>query len=119
MRVPDAAHVRREDAGGVMGFVVENENVYPRQAAGIRGIIEADLTRAARPKVLVDLRRVEFICSTFIGGLVLLHKLAKERSGEVKLHVTGERAAYTMKLVKLHKIMETGGDREKLIESVC
>lgn len=113
----DAAHVRREDVSDVVVFAVENENIYPKQAEEIAGVIKAGILSADRPKVLADLSRVKFICSVFIGHLIELHKQATDRSGELKICVTGEHAAYTMKLVKLSNIIEIGGDRQKLIES--
>lgn len=113
----DAAHVRREEVGDVVVFAVENENIYPKQAEEITGVIRAGILSADPPRVLADLSRVKFICSAFIGHLIELHKEARDRSGEVKICVTGEHAAYTMKLVKLSNIIEIGGDRQKLIES--
>jgi anti-anti-sigma factor len=113
----DAAHVRRDDAGGVMVFVVENTNIYPKQGTEIAKQVRAALEPADRPRLLLDLSRVEFICSAFIGRLLDLHKRAAARSGALKLCVTGEHVAYTMKLVKLNRIIEIGGDRQELIDS--
>ena len=112
-----AAHVHREDVGDVMVFGVENENVYPRQADEIAAIIKAGIIASDKPKAIVDLSRVQFICSAFIGLLIDVHKLAGEKSGEIKLCVTGEHVAYTMKLVKLQKIMQIAGDRQQLLDS--
>jgi len=113
----DAAHVRRENVNGVMVFEVANENVYPKQAAEIEDVVRAALLTGKTPKALVDLTRVQFIASDFIGRLIDLHKLAGERDGALKICVTGERVAYTMKLVKLNKLIEIGGDRQQLLES--
>ncbi len=113
----DAAHVREETAGDVRVLVVENENVYPKQSKEIAGAIREVLATADAPKVLVDLSPVQFVCSAFIGQIVDLHKLAEERGGAIKLCVTGEHVAYTMKLVKLNNIIHIGGDRQQLLES--
>lgn len=113
----DAAHVHHETAGDVAVLVVDNENVYPKQSKEIAAAIRGTISAATEPKVLIDLSQVEFMCSAFIGEIVGLHKLAEERSGTVKLCVTGEHVAYTMKLVKLSNIIEIGGDRQVLLDS--
>ena len=113
----DAARIREETAGGVHVLIVENENVYPKQSGEIAAAVRGKVSAADAPKVLVDLSAVQFICSAFIGQLVDLHKLAEERGGTIKLCVTGEHVAYTMKLVKLNNILDIGGDRQTLIDS--
>ena len=113
----DAARVHHETAGDVAGLVVENENVYPKQSKEIAAAIHGTVLAAAKPKVLIDLSQVEFMCSAFIGEIVALHKLAEEQGGTLKLCVTGEHVAYTMKLVKLNNIIEIGGDRQELLDS--
>ncbi len=112
-----AARVRREDAGRVIVFAVENENIYPKQAEEIAAIIRAGIDGAERPAVLLDLTAVQFICSAFIGQLVELCKLSADKCGQLKLCVAGEHVAYTMKLVKINKIIEIAGDRHELLES--
>lgn len=113
----DAAHVHRETAGDVTVFIVENENVYPKQSSEIAASIRGVILAAKPPKVLIDLSQVQFLCSAFIGKLIELHKLAEKGGGVIKLCVTGEHVAYTMKLVKLNKIIHIGGKRQKLIDS--
>ena len=113
----DAAHVHREAAGDVTVFVVENENVYPKQSNEIAASIRGAILAAEPPKVLIDLSQVQFLCSAFIGKLIELHKLAEEQGGAIKLCVTGEHVAYTMKLVKLNNIIHIGGKRQELIDS--
>jgi len=113
----DVAHVRREDVGEVMVFVVDNDNIYPKQAKEIAHAVKGGIRSADRPKVLLDLSRVQFICSALIGHLVYLHERAQAKSGDFKICVTGERPAYTMKLVHLNRVMDIGGDRQQLIES--
>ena len=113
----DAAHVDREDVRGVTVFTVRNENIYPKQATGITGTVKAGIMSADQPKVLVDLSPVQFMCSAFIGQLVDLHRLAEEKSGALKICVTGEHVAYTMKLVKLNNIIHIAGDKQQLLDS--
>jgi len=113
----DEAHIRREDVADVMVFAIENENVYPKQAGEIAAVIRALALSAPRPKILVDLSRVQFISSAFIGNLADLQKLASEKSGSLKICVTGGHVAYTMKLVKLNKLIEIAGDRQTLLDS--
>ena len=113
----DAAHVHHETAGDVAVLVVENENVYPKQSREIAASIRGTILAAAASKVLIDLSQAEFICSAFIGEIVKLHKLAEEQGGKLKLCVTGEHVAYTMKLVKLSNVIEIGGDRQALLDS--
>jgi anti-anti-sigma factor len=113
----DAARVHHEAAGDVTVFVVENENVYPKQSQDIASAIRGAILAADAPKVLIDLSQVQFICSAFIGRIIELHKLAEERGGVIKLCVTGEHVAYTMKLVKLNNIIPIGGNRQELLDS--
>jgi len=113
----DAAQVHREAAGDVTVFVVENENVSPKQSNEIAASIRGAILAAKPPKVLIDLSQVQFLCSAFIGKLIELHNLAEEGGGTIKLCVTGEHVAYTMKLVKLSKIIHIGGSRQELIDA--
>ena len=113
----DAAHVRREDAGGVIVLAVGNENIYPKQSAEIGAEIRAELASVDRPRLLLDLSAVKFVCSAFIGKLVELQKDAAARSGEIKVCVTGEHVVYTMKLVRLHKIIQLAPDRQQLLDA--
>ena len=113
----DAARVHHEAAGDVTVFVVENENVYPKQSQDIGSAIRGVILAVDAPKVLIDLSQVQFICSAFIGRIIGLHKLAEERGGVIKLCVTGEHVAYTMKLVKLNNIIPIGGNRQELLDS--
>ena len=113
----DAADIRSEMVGDVAVFVIGNENLYPKQAAEVTAVVQAYISPVEHPNVLIDLSAVEFLCSAFIGQLVDLHKQATEQSGSLKVCVTGGHAAYTMKLVKLNKLLDMGGDREKLIAS--
>lgn len=113
----DDACVSREDIGGVSVMIVENENLYPKQSQEIGRIIKLAIRDSKQPKILVDLTKVQFASSAFIGQLVDLHQFAREKSGDLKVCVTGEHVAYTMKLVKLNKVMEIGGDKVKLLDS--
>ena len=114
----DEAHIRLETAGDVTIYAIANENVYPKQADEIAETIRTALLEAPdAPKALIDLSGVEFICSALIGVLVDLHQLARDRAGELKICVTGEHAAYTMKLVKLNSVMQIAGNRQALLDS--
>ena len=113
----DAARVERESVGDVMVLVVGNTNVYPKQAREVARAVGGAMLSATPPKVLVDLSRVEFICSAFIGQLIDLHKEARAAGGDLKIHVTGEHVAYTMKLVKMDTIVDVSADRQELIEA--
>jgi len=113
----DDACVRQEDIGDVSVMIIENENLYPKQSQEIGRTIKLAIRDSKRPKILVDLTKVQFASSIFIGQLVDLHQLAREKSGDLKVCVTGEHVAYTMKLVKLNKVIEIGGDKVKLLDS--
>ncbi|MFW6158085.1 MAG: STAS domain-containing protein [Planctomycetota bacterium] len=112
----DVAHIRQEAVGDVTVFVVENENIYAKQAEEMADAIRGGIRSADRPRILVDLSAAEFTCSALMGLLIDLHKSAAEKGGDLKICVTGGHAAYTMKLVKLNHIIDMAGDRQSLID---
>jgi anti-anti-sigma factor len=112
-----ALHARRETAGGVMVFIVENPDLYAKQADELGEQIGSEIESADRPAVLVDLSGVRFVCSALIGRLIDLHKRAKDKGGTLKLCVTGEHVEYSFKLVHLHEVIEIGRDRRALLDA--
>lgn len=116
-RKADAAQVHSEHADDVLVFVVETENIYPKQAGELAAYMKAAIQPLDSPRVLVDLDRVRFACSAFVGQLISIHKLVAARGGDMKVFVTDEHVAYTVRLVKLHKLLDVGDDREQLIGS--
>jgi anti-anti-sigma factor len=113
-------HVRIEHAreGKVDVFQVDSPDVYPNQSDEIHAIIEGSIGRDAPPLVLLDLSAVKFVCSAFIGKLVDLRNQIDHLSGTIKILVTHERVAYTMKLVGLQELLEIGADRRALLNSL-
>lgn len=111
----EASQLSVQNVGQITIFTVENSNLYPKQANGIRQKMMLKANNIEKPKILVDLSKVQLVTSAFIGGLVELHNHVASKSGVVKLFVPNKHVSYTLRLVRLHKLMEISADRYALL----
>lgn len=56
--------------------------------------------------IIIDLSKCEFMDSTFLGSLVLIHKKIKLQSGNLKLIITSSRIKEILKQSGLAKVFE-------------
>ena len=113
----EPALVELQDVGTVTVLTVGNANIYPLQANEIATKIKAAILNTQPPRILVDMSPVEFMCSAMLGKLIQASKLAKERSGELKLCAQTERVLYSMNLVKLGDVLHVANDRQELLDA--
>jgi anti-anti-sigma factor len=98
-----------EQSGGVrIVRVKESKLTYPTLGeffAEVRGLIEGGVTQ-----LLLDLRTVTYMDSASIGCLMDIHRLLKERNGELRLSGLQPRVQTMISMTGVLRIVEAHAD---------
>jgi anti-sigma B factor antagonist len=97
--------ISQRDVGDVTILELSGHLVFD---AGEREFREhvLSLVKAGRARILVDLRKVTYIDSGGIGGLVGMFLHVHKRGGDLKLICPSDRARRVLKITKLLSVFE-------------
>ncbi len=68
-------------------------------------------------KIIIDLRRCEFIDSTFLGALVMILKRITDKGGELKIIAPSSDAFEIMNTMGLYRVFNIYSSEEQALES--
>ena len=77
----------------------------------------AELIEEGDKKLLLDLRRVQYMDSASIGGLADLYRRSSEGSGSLKLFGLQDRVERMVSLVGLHNLIDIFREEETALEN--
>ena len=100
---------------GVMVVDCSGRVVFGEEAASLRDTVKKLL--AESPKVVLNLREVNYIDSGGLGTLVSLFTTARNAGGAVKLARLSQRVGDLLQLTKLLTIFEVFDDEEVAAQS--
>lgn len=74
---------------------------------------ESRLLAGPRARVLLDMRKVEFMDSSGLGSLLSFFRALDEKQGQLKIFGLTGPARALIELVRMHKILSIYNDREE------
>ena len=104
--------VKIEKNTEIVQVVLKGELVL-NNAAGVKDEVKEKLAEENEPKVLVDLKDLEFVDSSGLGVLISWFKLANEKKGKIVFCSLSDYVAKIIKIAKLDKILILAEDEEK------
>jgi anti-anti-sigma factor len=102
--------------GDVIVHALSRPRLGGSELEELRALSEAWLTRPS-PRVVLDLRTVEFADSTFLGQLVSLRGALRARGGDLKLAVLQHPLLRVIRLMRLDRIFEIHPTAEAALAS--
>lgn len=100
---------------GVMVVDCSGRIVFGEESAGLRETVKKLLAQS--PKVVLNLREVNYVDSGGLGALVSLFTTARNAGGAVKLASVTRRVVDLLQLTKLVTIFEMFDDEEAAAKS--
>jgi anti-sigma B factor antagonist len=100
---------------GVLVVDCSGRVVFGEESAGLRDTVKKLLAQS--PKVVLNLREVNYIDSGGLGTLVSLYTSARNAGGAVKLASLSRRVGDLLQLTKLVTIFEVFDDEEAAAKS--
>ncbi|MGA7291636.1 MAG: STAS domain-containing protein [Terriglobales bacterium] len=100
---------------GVLVVDCSGRLVFGEESASLRDTVKKLL--AQNPKVVLNLREVNFLDSGGLGTLVSLYTTARNAGGAVKLASLSQRVGDLLQLTKLLTIFEVFDDEDKAVKS--
>jgi len=100
---------------GVLVVDCSGRVVFGEESAGLRDTVKKLLAQS--PKVVLNLREVNYIDSGGLGTLVSLYTTARNAGGAVKLASLSRRVGDLLQLTKLVTIFEVFDDEEAAAKS--
>jgi len=100
---------------GVVVVDCSGRVVFGEESAGLRDTVKKLLAQS--PKVVLNLREVNYVDSGGLGTLVSLYTTARNAGGAVKLASLSQRVGDLLQLTKLHTIFEVFDDEEAAAQS--
>jgi anti-sigma B factor antagonist len=76
------------------------------------------LRAGAAPAVIVDLAAVPYFGSPFISVLIRMHKIVRQKGGEILLAGAGDRVHEVLHLTGLNKLWASYASRERALASL-
>ncbi len=100
---------------GVLVVDCSGRLVFGEESASLRDTVKKLLTES--PKVVMNLREVNYIDSGGLGTLVSLYTTARNAGGAVKLASLSQRVGDLLQITKLLTIFEVFDDEESAAKS--
>jgi anti-sigma B factor antagonist len=100
---------------GVLVVDCSGRIVFGEESASLRETVKKLLAQS--PKVVLNLREVNYVDSGGLGTLVSLYTTARNAGGAVKLAEVSQRVFNLLQLTKLHTIFEVFDDEEGAAKS--
>ncbi|QWS34702.1 STAS domain-containing protein [Curtobacterium aetherium] len=75
----------------------------------------ASVIEGGRPRVAVELSRVEFLDSSGLGALVGALKTARQAGGDLRIAAPSEQVAMVLKLSNIDKILRSYADGDEAV----
>ncbi len=101
--------------GGVMVLDCSGRVLFGEESASLRDTVKKLLTQS--PKLVMNLREVNYIDSGGLGTLVSLYTTARNGGGAVKLASLSRSVGDLLQLTKLHTIFEVFEDTDAAAQS--
>jgi|SRR5208282_1933819 len=101
--------------GGVLVVDCSGRVVFGEESASLRDTVKELLAQS--PKVVLNLREVNYVDSGGLGTLVSLYTTARNAGGAVKLAGVSQRVGDLLQLTKLVTIFEVFDDEEAAARS--
>jgi anti-anti-sigma factor len=112
----DIEDFRKEVFNDILIQTVNFSRATFKEAQEFRDRVVNDILRN-NLKIIIDLRRCEYIDSTFLGALVVVLKKITERGGEIKYVAPQAGALYLFKLTGLYGVLNLYYSRKDAIDS--
>jgi anti-sigma B factor antagonist len=100
---------------GVLVVDCSGRLMFGEESASLRDMVKKLL--AESPKIVMNLREVNYIDSGGLGTLVSLYTTARNAGGAVKLASLSQRVGDLLQITKLLTIFEVFDDEQKAAES--
>ncbi|MGK9476827.1 STAS domain-containing protein [Melioribacter sp. OK-6-Me] len=100
----------------VVAIKLDTDRATIKEAEQIKKTIYSKIEQGLQ-KVIIDLSRVDFIDSTFLGALVSGLKRAINQSGDLKLVGLRPNVRAMFELTRLHRVFEVYPDINSAINS--
>ena len=94
-----------------LGEDIVTENVEEFDAI-IRGIIEN-----SKYKIILNLKNVNFMCSSGLGVIVAGFKSTRENDGDIKITFMNDRIRRLFEITRLNKVISEYDNNEQAIKS--
>lgn len=103
------------EVGGVLVVDCSGRLVFGEESASLRDTVKKLLAQS--PKVVMNLREINYIDSGGLGTLVSLFTTARNAGGAVKLASLSQRVGDLLQVTKLFTIFEVFDDTEDAAKS--
>ena len=104
--------VKIEKNGEIVQVDLVGELVL-NSAAGVKDEVKGKLAEIEEPKVLINLKELEFVDSSGLGVLISWFRMVNEKKGKIVYCSLGDYVAKIIKIAKLDKILTLAEDEEK------
>lgn len=104
------------EAGEIVIFDLSGPIVMGPEALALRDQVR-DLLSKKRPRILLNLKGVDYIDSTGVGVLVGAYTSTRSRKGMFKLLNLSQKVQKTLLITRLLTVFEVYSDEQKALES--
>ena len=112
---PMQLRMSTRQVGGVMVLDCSGRVLFGEESASLRDTVKKLLAQS--PKLVMNLREVNYIDSGGLGTLVSLYTTARNGGGAVKLASLSRSVGDLLQLTKLHTIFEVFEDTDAAAQS--
>lgn len=107
--------ITEHELEGVVILVLDGR-ITTGEAGPVRDKI-AQLLAAGRNRIVLDLKSVDYIDSTGLGGLVICYTQVKKAGGALKLVNLNKRNVELLALTRLYTVFETFAEEQDAVNS--
>ena len=108
--------IERKEREGITILDLNGRITMGEEVTKFREAIQ-DLARAANPKLIIDMRQVDYIDSTGLGAVVVSSTAFRKKGGIVKLLNLNRRNVELLVATKLTTIFEIFNDEQDAVNS--